>query len=682
MKKTFGKRLICAFISILMVMMLLPTGVFADDATDSSIEINGTTYGVIFSEDCSLEASSWGTITLSDTASFVSALQTEDALVLITRSNEASSCTFESFVFVDSWWNASAAYASTGYYTRTDDEGGVAITYAFDTGTVVAYNASDISSVFSVLTDDYISWGDSAQIITNTDASYTVTNISVVVEQDSGDEEDPDEDDEDETTYYTITLPEVNHATVTADKTSATEGDEVTATVNLDDGYSVSGLTFVYWVSENYGYGLSYTDNGDGSYTFTMPAYDVEVLISVGSFSITTEYSEDGGYVSCNPYADAGNTVYAYVFVYYGYELSGDVTVVDDNGNIVELTEVDTLSYNSDAGTITYYVYTFTMPESAVTVSASFSEDEDAPEIGIAVYNYAVNDFTYFYDVDWTDSNTYLEITYQLNYESDDDVDNYADWQSGAVNAIGDDHSWNQLYWLPSYGESGGTYTISLTDLAAIVEEAGYSIDNGVLIDWWVGADDYATLLNVQLVTVEPSTEHEWNDGVITTAPTCTTAGVKTYTCTTCGETYTESVPATGHTAGTAVIENYVKVTADADGSYDTVTYCTVCGEEISRSHTVIAAYGSGSAEVIDWATVLAGANSSNDTNTTVEDVVIEEPIEPTDTETEDDGEEEPTAEPTVETEAPAETNPTTGVALSLIPMAIAALAAVSSKRR
>ena len=38
---------------------------------------------------------------------------------------------------------------------------------------------------------------------------------------------------------------------------------------------------------------------------------------------------------------------------------------------------------------------------------------------------------------------------------------------------------------------------------------------------------------------------HEWDDGVITTAPTTTSTGVKTYTCTRqgCNETYTETIP-------------------------------------------------------------------------------------------------------------------------------------------
>ena len=43
------------------------------------------------------------------------------------------------------------------------------------------------------------------------------------------------------------------------------------------------------------------------------------------------------------------------------------------------------------------------------------------------------------------------------------------------------------------------------------------------------------------------SCEHQWNDGVTTTEPSCTSVGVKTYTCTKCNETKTETIPAAGH---------------------------------------------------------------------------------------------------------------------------------------
>ena len=40
---------------------------------------------------------------------------------------------------------------------------------------------------------------------------------------------------------------------------------------------------------------------------------------------------------------------------------------------------------------------------------------------------------------------------------------------------------------------------------------------------------------------------HTWNSGTITTAPTCTKAGKKTYSCTKCDATKIEPIPATGH---------------------------------------------------------------------------------------------------------------------------------------
>ena len=44
-----------------------------------------------------------------------------------------------------------------------------------------------------------------------------------------------------------------------------------------------------------------------------------------------------------------------------------------------------------------------------------------------------------------------------------------------------------------------------------------------------------------------PACDHAWGDGVVTTEPTCTAAGVKTYTCSKCGNTKTEEIPALGH---------------------------------------------------------------------------------------------------------------------------------------
>ncbi len=82
-------------------------------------------------------------------------------------------------------------------------------------------------------------------------------------------------------------------------------------------------------------------------------------------------------------------------------------------------------------------------------------------------------------------------------------------------------------------------------------------------------------------------------EGTITRAATCTEAGEITYTCSVCNETYTESIPATGiHTAGETVVENNVPATCTEDGSYDEVVYCSVCGEKLSSDTITVPATG------------------------------------------------------------------------------------------
>ena len=53
----------------------------------------------------------------------------------------------------------------------------------------------------------------------------------------------------------------------------------------------------------------------------------------------------------------------------------------------------------------------------------------------------------------------------------------------------------------------------------------------------------------------EAATGHSYN-GVETTAPTCTTTGVMTYTCSACDDSYTEEIAALGHTTETGICDN------------------------------------------------------------------------------------------------------------------------------
>ncbi len=118
----------------------------------------------------------------------------------------------------------------------------------------------------------------------------------------------------------------------------------------------------------------------------------------------------------------------------------------------------------------------------------------------------------------------------------------------------------------------GGAASASATAKAYVQASGTLAITNATWASDWAGYGYVEIALHT----------HAYDDGVVTTEPTCTEAGVKTFTCP-CGDSYTEPVAATGHTEAEAVVENEVAATCTKDGSYDLVVYCSVCGDEISR---------------------------------------------------------------------------------------------------
>ena len=79
-----------------------------------------------------------------------------------------------------------------------------------------------------------------------------------------------------------------------------------------------------------------------------------------------------------------------------------------------------------------------------------------------------------------------------------------------------------------------------------------------------------------------PTGAHVWDNGVVTTAPTETTPGVRTRTCTVCGDIREETIPATG-----AHDYRFTKTVAPTctDGGYDLYT-CSGCGATERRNLT------------------------------------------------------------------------------------------------
>ena len=92
-----------------------------------------------------------------------------------------------------------------------------------------------------------------------------------------------------------------------------------------------------------------------------------------------------------------------------------------------------------------------------------------------------------------------------------------------------------------------------------------------------------------------PAKGHRWNEGEITTAPTCENAGVKTYTCTVCNATKTEAIDATGHTP----VEVAEQPATCTEAGHKAGTKCSVCKAILSGMEEIPA---TGHTEVIDVA--------------------------------------------------------------------------------
>ena len=102
----------------------------------------------------------------------------------------------------------------------------------------------------------------------------------------------------------------------------------------------------------------------------------------------------------------------------------------------------------------------------------------------------------------------------------------------------------------------------------------GGTLDNGKLTlnpQGHATRAELAKVISVAEQVMFPCTEHKWNEGEVVSKPTCEDEGEMLYTCTQCGETKTEAIPALGH--------KYV------DG------ICSVCGDKLADKGEVVIYY-------------------------------------------------------------------------------------------
>lgn len=90
----------------------------------------------------------------------------------------------------------------------------------------------------------------------------------------------------------------------------------------------------------------------------------------------------------------------------------------------------------------------------------------------------------------------------------------------------------------------------------------------------FVDAEGEKTQVTVAEITLAPA--HSFDDGVVTTQPTCQATGIKTYTCSACHATHTELVPATGHDYGDEIAEVPATCTTQGTAAH---YQCASCGK-------------------------------------------------------------------------------------------------------
>ena len=75
-----------------------------------------------------------------------------------------------------------------------------------------------------------------------------------------------------------------------------------------------------------------------------------------------------------------------------------------------------------------------------------------------------------------------------------------------------------------------------------------------------------------------PHVTHIWDDGVVTRAPTCSSVGEMTYTCTICGKTRTEKLQVTSPEWDESTLDKSTPATGTAPGY--AFYHCKICGQE------------------------------------------------------------------------------------------------------
>ena len=146
--------------------------------------------------------------------------------------------------------------------------------------------------------------------------------------------------------YGNVTTSVTTNGTITVSNNNPAVGSSVTVTATPDAGYEIDKVT-----ADN----ATLTDNGNGTYTFTMPegSVNVSATFKAITYNVTASSATNGSVKLSASTATVGTTI--------------TVTTTPNEGY-----EVDNLTVNGEAVSVSGNKATFTMPAKDVTVAATF----------------------------------------------------------------------------------------------------------------------------------------------------------------------------------------------------------------------------------------------------------------------------------------------------------------------
>ncbi|MBR6153331.1 MAG: hypothetical protein IKQ43_02735 [Treponema sp.] len=176
---------------------------------------------------------------------------------------------------------------------------------------------------------------------------------------------------------YVVEISSTAHGSVTADMTTAHIGNNTTLFIAADSGYKLEDLSVKGSGNEE----VAVTKVTDGEkYTFNMPASNVTVSASFKAIDYTVEVSgtANGSATADKTTANIGNSITLFIIADSGYKLDA-LSVKDGENNEVSVTK-ETEGEK----------YTFKMPASNVTVSASFKAIDYTVKFSGIIWNGSV----------------------------------------------------------------------------------------------------------------------------------------------------------------------------------------------------------------------------------------------------------------------------------------------------